>query len=103
MTPARRPPRRAAADVTRPGSSSFRDLTARRRVRPAGAGGSGGIALVGTYAGGVPVPSPTAETRWRCTLCGNLTRFDVQRVTRTREYVHVALSGQPAIEEREVL
>ena len=25
------------------------------------------------------VPLPTASTRWRCTLCGNLTRFDVTR------------------------
>jgi hypothetical protein len=46
---------------------------------------------------------PTAQTRWRCTQCGNLTRFDVTRTLRTREYVHVDLAGQPAIEEREVL
>jgi hypothetical protein len=49
------------------------------------------------------VPAPAAETRWRCTLCGNLTRFDVQRTTRAREYVHVSLAGEPAVEEREVL
>jgi hypothetical protein len=51
----------------------------------------------------VPVPLPTAETRWRCTLCGNLTRFDVLRRTRAREYVHLDLAGEPAVEEREVL
>ena len=51
----------------------------------------------------MPVPVPTATSRWRCTLCGNLTRFDVQRVSRTREYVHVSLAGEPVVEERQVL
>ncbi|MFL6128076.1 MAG: hypothetical protein ACJ73E_03315 [Mycobacteriales bacterium] len=51
----------------------------------------------------MPVPAPTPDTRWRCTLCGNLTRFDVQRSTRAREYVHVTLAGEPMVEEREVL
>jgi hypothetical protein len=51
----------------------------------------------------VPVPSPDAGSRWRCTLCGNLTRFDVTRSTRAREYVHVDLAGEPVVEEREVL
>lgn len=51
----------------------------------------------------MPVPTPTADTRWRCTLCGNLTRFDVTRSTRAREYVHVDLAGEQAVEERDVL
>jgi hypothetical protein len=51
----------------------------------------------------MPVPAPTPQTRWRCTLCGNLTRFDVQRRTRAREYVHVSLAGEQVVEEREVL
>ena len=51
----------------------------------------------------MPVPAPTSHTRWRCTLCGNLTRFDVQRSTRAREYVHVTLAGEPVVEDREVL
>ena len=51
----------------------------------------------------MPVPAPASDTRWRCTLCGNLTRFDVQRSTRAREYVHVSLAGDPVVEEREVL
>jgi hypothetical protein len=51
----------------------------------------------------VPVPQPGPDSRWRCTLCGNLTRFDVTRSTRAREYVHVDLSGEPAVEERELL
>jgi len=38
---------------------------------------------------------PTATTRWRCSRCGNLTRFDVTRSTRAREYVHLDLAGEP--------
>jgi hypothetical protein len=49
------------------------------------------------------VPVPTAETRWRCTLCGNLTRFDVTRTARVVEYVHLDLAGEPKVEETEVL
>jgi len=51
----------------------------------------------------VPVDQPGADTRWRCTLCGNLTRFDVVRATRAREYVHVDLAGVPVVEERELI
>lgn len=51
----------------------------------------------------VAVPAPTERTRWRCVLCGNLTRFDVQRNTRAHEYVHVDLAGVPQIEQRVVL
>ena len=36
-------------------------------------------------------------------MCGNLTRFDVQRSTRAREYVHVSLAGEPVVEQRELL
>jgi hypothetical protein len=46
---------------------------------------------------------PTATTRWRCSRCGNLTRFDVTRSTRAREYVHLDLAGEPVVEERVVL
>ena len=49
------------------------------------------------------VPLPTSTTRWRCVRCGNLTRFDVTRSARTREFVHVDLAGEPVVEEREVL
>jgi hypothetical protein len=48
----------------------------------------------------VPLPGP--DTRWRCRQCGNLTRFDVTRTTHAREYVHVDLAGEQAVEEREV-
>jgi hypothetical protein len=50
----------------------------------------------------MPVPAPTADCRWRCTLCGNLTRFDVQRSTRAIEFVHVTLAGDQVVEERSV-
>jgi hypothetical protein len=46
---------------------------------------------------------PTATTRWRCSRCGNLTRFDVTRSTRAREYVHLDLAGEAVVEERQVL
>jgi len=49
------------------------------------------------------VPQPTDETRWRCTLCGNLTRFDVTRSSKVVEYVHLDLAGEANVEEREVV
>lgn len=51
----------------------------------------------------MPVPTPGADSRWRCRQCGNLTRFDVTRRTRAREYVHVDLAGDQVVEEREVV
>jgi len=51
----------------------------------------------------VPVAQPGPDTRWRCAACGNLTRFDVLRSVRAQEYVHVDLSGEQVVEEREVL
>jgi len=51
----------------------------------------------------VTVAAPTATTRWRCTQCGNLTRFDVVRASRTKEFWHQELSGEPVVEERVVL
>lgn len=47
------------------------------------------------------VPAPGSETRWRCALFGNPTRFDVVGGTRVREFVHVA--GNAVVEERAVL
>jgi hypothetical protein len=51
----------------------------------------------------VPLSPPTEETRWRCALCGNLTRFDVERTVRSRDFVHVDLAGVAAVEEHEVV
>lgn len=46
---------------------------------------------------------PDDDHRWRCAHCGNLTRFDVVRRNRTREFWHLDLSGEPTVEETEVL
>jgi len=49
----------------------------------------------------VDLPGPA--TRWRCAQCGNLTRFDVVRSARTREFWHVDLAGEPTVEHSEAL
>lgn len=54
------------------------------------------------YARCVTVPLPTATTRWRCTSCGNLTRFDVTRTSRVTEFLHLDLAGTSTVEERTV-
>jgi hypothetical protein len=43
------------------------------------------------------------RTRFRCSLCGNLTRFDVVESRRTRAYWHYSLGGELTIEEEETL
>lgn len=45
---------------------------------------------------------PDAAHRWRCSACGNLTRFDVTRTRRTTEYWHFDLGGERRVEETEV-
>ncbi len=49
------------------------------------------------------IPALSSTTRWRCAQCGNLTRFDVVRSSRVREFVHLDLAGEPRVEETEVL
>jgi transposase len=44
-----------------------------------------------------------AAPRYRCTSCGNLTRFDVTSTTRVREFHHYTVGGELTVEEREVL
>jgi len=44
-----------------------------------------------------------APVRYRCTLCGNLTRFDVVERKRTRSFYHFTLGGLLEVEEEEVL
>lgn len=41
--------------------------------------------------------------RFRCTTCGNLTRFDVQMTERTRGYHHFSLGGEREVQDLEVL
>ena len=54
-----------------------------------------------SVAGSVPLPGP--DTRWRCTRCGNLTRFDVHRTRSTVEYWHLDLAGEPTVAQTEVV
>ena len=42
-------------------------------------------------------------TRYRCTACGNLTRFDVTASRRTRAFYHYTVGGELSVEEEEVL
>jgi hypothetical protein len=51
----------------------------------------------------VAIEAPGTDRRWRCAQCGNLTRFDVVRVSRAREFWHQDLSGAPVVENTQVL
>jgi hypothetical protein len=41
--------------------------------------------------------------RYRCTLCGNLTRFDVVERKRSRSFYHYTLGGLLTVDEEEIL
>lgn len=43
------------------------------------------------------------SVRYRCTSCGNLTRFDVTSTRRTRAYHHYTVGGDLAVEDEQVL
>ena len=45
---------------------------------------------------------PGPGQRWRCSGCGNLTRFDVTRSRRTVEFWHFDLAGDAVVEDAEV-
>lgn len=45
---------------------------------------------------------PDDASRLRCAHCGNLTRFDVIRTTRTEEFWHADLAGNVSIDERSI-
>jgi len=45
----------------------------------------------------------TSAARYRCTSCGNLTRFDVTSTRRTRAYHHYTVGGELAVEDEQVL
>jgi hypothetical protein len=47
--------------------------------------------------------SEEPRTRFRCSHCGNLTRFDVVETRRTRAYWHYSLGGDLTVEEEEIL
>ena len=42
-------------------------------------------------------------SRYRCTACGNLTRFDVTTTRRTRAFWHYTVGGERSVEEEQVL
>jgi hypothetical protein len=42
-------------------------------------------------------------SRYRCASCGNLTRFDVVTLERTRAFHHYTLAGDLTVEDREIL
>ena len=44
-----------------------------------------------------------AVSRYRCSACGNLTRFDVTVMRRTRAFFHYTVGGELGVEEEEVL
>ena len=50
-----------------------------------------------------PVDCAAVADRYRCTACGNLTRFDVTTATRSRAFHHYSVGGSLTVEELEVL
>lgn len=47
--------------------------------------------------------TPTHTPRYRCTACGNLTRFEVTVTRRTRAFHHYTIGGELSVEDAEVL
>lgn len=46
---------------------------------------------------------PPIGVRYRCSACGNLTRFDVRVTRTTRSFHHYSVGGELEIEDVEVL
>ena len=44
-----------------------------------------------------------ADERYRCSGCGNLTRFDVVATRRTRAFHHFTVGGDLTVEDEQVL
>ena len=42
-------------------------------------------------------------TRYRCSACGNLTRFDVTSTRTTKAFHHFTIGGELVVEDEEVL
>lgn len=51
----------------------------------------------------MPDPTSAATARYRCTSCGNLTRFDVTATRRTKAFHHFTVGGELTVERSEVL
>jgi hypothetical protein len=45
----------------------------------------------------------TSADRYRCTACGNLTRFDVTTTSTVRSFNHYTVGGELTVEDTEVL
>jgi RNase P subunit RPR2 len=45
----------------------------------------------------------SSATRYRCSACGNLTRFDVEARRHTKRFLHFSIAGEPSVEEEEVV
>lgn len=41
--------------------------------------------------------------RYRCSACGNLTRFDVVATRKTRAFHHFSIGGEESVEDEQVL
>lgn len=48
-------------------------------------------------------PGSPTPARYRCTACGNLTRFEVTTTRRTRSFHHYTIGGELSVEDTEVL
>ena len=44
-----------------------------------------------------------SDARYRCSACGNLTRFEVTATRTTRSFHHYSLAGELEVEDQEVL
>jgi hypothetical protein len=51
---------------------------------------------------GAATVGPVTTVRYRCTACGNLTRFDVTTTRTTRSFHHYTVGGDLVVEEEEV-
>ena len=46
---------------------------------------------------------PDVSTRYRCSGCGNVTRFDVTVTRRSRAFHHYTVGGELTVEDEELL
>ena len=52
---------------------------------------------------GPPPRLPPIGVRYRCSACGNLTRFDVRTTRTTVAYHHYSVGGELEVEDEQVL
>lgn len=55
------------------------------------------------FATATVTPVVGTRVRYRCTACGNLTRFDVLTSRRTRAFHHYTVGGELDVEDEQVL